>query len=255
MLVNKSNYRENISFAQDGLKASRVIKRVAVKDLKYGPNGDYYKGDLLFTYNHDWLAQTILYFTRREREPKLRATHVAIIFDENTCIETTDLFEKWSGIKAVNGKKKRGKITYTDLKTKYLDKEEYRLYIRSPRGMDEEMRDEFLQNAQKFIGTKYARALLIVMALRNSFVGHLIDKASNYKYFDKLAGFCEKVSSKMYKKGTIMCSHFTSKAMNMTKNWPMHHKGVLVERPANSISPQRKIGADELFEPRIVQIR
>lgn len=255
--VYSGQNRNNTSFGQGGFKASRAIKKVAVKDLKYGPKGDYYKGDLLFTLNDDWLAETILYFTRNDRHPdsRLRATHVAIIFDKNTCLETTGGLESKSGIKTINGKKHRGVITYTDLKKKYLNNQDYRLFIRRPKDMNEQSRNEFIKNAQKSMGIRYANSLLVVAALRGSFLGHLIDKSTNYKYFDRIAEFCQKISSKLYKKGTLMCSQFTSNALKMTNDWSGHNKSLLIERPSHSISPQRKINADELFEPTIVQIR
>lgn len=235
-LENNPNKR-NISFSQSETAVSRIIKRIPISELKYGLKGDYYKGDVLFTYNDDWLAESIAYFTRKERKSNLKTTHVAIIADENTCIETRDTT-----------------LAITDMKKKYFDDEKFRLYIRKPKEMTEEIKDEFIQNAQKAIGTRYARVLLFMMALRNSNAGTLIDKFSNYKYFDWMFDFCEGVSSKLYKKGTVTCSQHLASAFKMCKNWELHDQGIL-KRPSNSISPQKTIEAEELFEPTIIQVR
>lgn len=229
--------KNNICFSQGGISPSRIIKHVPVPELRYGLKGDYYKGDILFTYNDDWLAETICYFTRKERKSNLRATHVAIIADENTCIETRDTT-----------------LAITDMKKKYFDNEKFRLYIRKPKEMTEKMKDVFIQNAQKSIGTRYARALLVMLAIRNSSVGTLIDNLTNYRYFDLMFGFCEDVSSKLYKKGTVTCSQYLANTLKMSKDWAFHNQGIL-KRPSNSISPQRAIDAEELFEPTIIQIR
>lgn len=232
----KSN-NKNIGFAQGGINASRIIKRVSPSELKYGPRNDYYRGDIFFTYNDDWLAETILYFTRRDKKSTKRAIHVGIIEDESTCIETTNKT-----------------ITRTKLKDKYLNNEKFRLYIRRPKEMAEDLKDEFINRAKTAMGTRYARALLVVMALRNSPLGHLIDEVYNYKYFDLVANACKDVSSRLYKKGTLMCSEYLANTFKALDSWIPHNQGIL-KRPSPAINPQQIFEAEELFEPTIIQIR
>lgn len=225
--------KNNICFSQGGINSSRIIKRISPSELRYGPRSDYYKGDIFFTYNDDWLAETILYFTRRDKTSTKRAIHVGIIEDESTCIETTNKT-----------------ITKTKLKDKYLDNEKYRLYIRRPKEMTDGLITEFINNAHRAIGTKYARALLVVMALRNSPIGSLI----NNKYFDNIADFCKSVSVKLYKKGTLMCSEYLANTFKTLDSWVLHDQGIL-KRPSPAINPQQIFEAEELFEPTIIQIR
>lgn len=238
MLVEKINSNiKNIGFSQDRLSASRIIKRVPVSELKYGPRNDYYRGDIFFTYNDDWLAETILYFTRRDKKSTKRAIHVGIIEDESTCLETTNKT-----------------ITRTKLKDKYLNNSKFRLYIRRPKEMAEDLKDEFINKAKTAMGTRYARALLVVMALRNSPLGRLVDEVYNYRYFDLVANACKNVSSKLYKKGTLMCSEHLANTFKALDKWTPHNTGILT-RPSPAINPQQIFEAEELFEPTIIQIR
>lgn len=237
--VNSDLNKANIGFGERQIFVPRTIKHVSVADLKYGPDGDYYKGDILYRYSKktDLLAEIVNYFTKGDRKSRLRSTHVGIIIDESTCLET-----------------RHTTIAMTDMKKKYLDNNKYRLYIRRPKEMTPEMAAEFVENAKKDIGTRYARVLLVATALRASLPGRVFDKATNAKYFDELFMFCKKVSSKLYRKGTLICSEHVAKNLQASKSWPLHNEGILKDY-AFKINPQKMIDADELFKPTITQIR
>lgn len=231
--VSNNKNKSNISFSQGG-PLNKAIRRVAVESLKYGPNGDYYKGDILFTNDNSLKAKGIYHFTRWERKSGIKVAHVAIVADALTCFEA-----------------KKGGIKKTELK-KYFGNNKFRLFIRRPAGMTEEISNELIKREENSVGkTKFAFGLMFLSLIRGSLGGHLIDKATGNKLFDKLFVFASRTRH-------FLCSHNQADNLKtvakMRRELPLAH-GPIIGRPSAAITPQRLFETDELFEPTVVQIR
>jgi hypothetical protein len=182
----------------------------------------------LFTQDDCFLARAIYHFTRWDRKSGIPVAHVAVIADESTCIEAL-----------TEG------LTKSNLK-KYFDNKDFRIFIRRPKGMTEEIADELIKSEEKDLGAKYANALLVVFALRGTSVGHLIDKFTNNKFFDSL-------SLLVNKSGSLLCGLDAANRLKMHKVASCS-EGVL-KNPSAVINPQQLFEAEELFRPTVVQIR
>lgn len=201
----------------------KLLKKVAVP--KYGK--DYKKGDLLFTQDDCFLARAIYHFTRWDRRSGIAVAHVAVIADDSTCIEALS----------------EG-LTKSNLK-KYFDNEDFRIFIRRPKGMTTEVADKLVRSEEKDLGKKYANALMVVSALRGSLIGHLIDKVTTNKFFDSL-------SLLVNKSGSVLCAQDVANRLTM-HNFASCTEEVL-NRPSAAITPQKLFETEEFFEPTIVQI-
>lgn len=231
MLTPMNNtLQTNINFS-GRINSPKIIRHVSFPE--YGI--DYHKGDLLFTQDKCPKANAIYYFTRWDRKSGIKVAHVAIITDESSCIEV------------IKGGHKK-----TDLK-KYFYNEKFRIFIRKPQGMTEEIAHELVRNEENRLGkTKYAYGLISISVLRGTLVGHLIDKATNNEFFDSLALLVNKNGLK-----AVLCNqdagYYLRMFEKMRKKWTLFNEDAL-KRPFGT-NPQKLFETDKLFEPTVVQIR
>lgn len=225
VLLNNNMNKPNISFSRKKIPYEPFIKKVSTPI--YGI--DYKKGDIGFVRRIK--TRTIIdlgieYFTRKQRQKTngLIGSHAIIVKDASTCIEAV---------------RTKGGVIETNLNC-YLKYGNFEVIFRTPKDMTEEMADEIVRNAEKEEGKKYAINLILLNVLRNSLLGHLVDKGTNYKSFDNLSSLFHS------NKRAFICSELVSNCLQKVDKWAYHNKDILT-RKSSGITPQELLDS-KIFE-------
>lgn len=226
--LNNALNRTNISFLGKIFPLKLNIKTVDVP--KYGV--DFNIGDIGYVTrkkNRRIFDFAIQFFTKRQNTSGVNVSHVLIVKDASTCIE----------VKGPNG------VIETKL-SHYLNNTDFDVFFRKPKEMTEEIADKIVRNAQKEEGKKYAYELILNDLIRGTFVGHFIDKITNYNFFDRQSYLIKR-------KNTSICSELAAKCLQSIQQWPYHNEGIL-KRPASAINPQQLFEEERIFNPTIIRV-
>lgn len=226
MQVSSVLNKPNIAFYGRNL-LNKLVKKTP-DSLKYGV--DYKKGDIGFTFDKkSWISSGIAYFTRWQRSSNIKIDHAFIVIDDSTCIEA--LPGTGVAVKKLQD---------------YLNNKNTIIFFRKLKGINESRADEIAKNAKAELGKKYANALLLVGVGRGSFPGHLIDKITHNKFFDKQSQLINKCKS-------FLCSGLVAHCLQKAKKWPYHNAGLL-KRPASAITPQELFEDESIFKQGRIEI-
>lgn len=248
MLTTIKN-NSNTSFSGKNL-ASSMIKTVDVP--KYGIH--FHNGDIGFVVRKQ--TRTIVdfgiaYATRWQNKSGINVAHTFIVEDGLQCIEA----------------KSPGGVVETKLRH-YFNNKDFDVFLRTPKGMTKEIADEIVKNAKKEKGEwKYDNLLILNGFGRGTLLGHLIDRATKHKAFDRQAVLLKSLKRlklvtgekglKELKwvdgKNHFICSELAVHCLQKIKQWPYYNKGIL-NRPAAGINPQELFEDEKIFEPTIVKV-
>lgn len=230
-LNNNQNNTRTLSFG------NAILSKVKFSKIANSPiyGIDYDRGDIGFTVGKSIMSKLIRHFTRWHEMAGIAADHIFIVAGEAKCIEAHSI---------------RGVIN-RNLKVYFNNKNVDVFFVR-PKGINPQIADEMVGNAQKELDKKYSVALIINNFLRGTHIGHMIDKATNQKLFDRL-------SVLLSNKNSHLCSQLIADSFQKTQQWSCHNTGIL-KRPAPAINPEELVikglfGPEEIFEPRIVAVK
>lgn len=183
---------------------------------------DFDIGWIGFVHADNLLSRGIAYLTRREKKGNTTVSHSFIVTGPDECIEAN----------------LPAGVVLTRLSKEYFGRKRRRVYFRKPKAMTEKMGERIAKRARAQLGAKFDFGVFTASALKNSFLGHLIDKVFHGKPGKKVAQFLDK-------NGQWVCSELV--AFCLQKEARYRDKGVL-SRPPGTIDPQQLFEDEELFE-------
>lgn len=191
---------------------------------------DYGRGWIGFNHAESWMSDAIARAEWFSRQTSVPISHVFIVSGENECVEAA--YPKG--------------VVRTKLDEGYFDRDDRYVVFRKPRGLDDEMADRIVKNAESQLGADFDNEALAENAVPNSMLEWLGVKSLREmgQQFVDVFGNGKDVNESEATSWvcSALAAHVLSKEEALADQEILH-------QPTQRVTPQMLFEAEGLFEP------